>query len=233
MCWMKLLWINIVIMAAYVYTQPCQPGQERFGVSCYQLLAEKMTWDEGNQACYDMGGSMAVPDSPDEHQFIWNMSTTAGDGGDLWAGCNDKEEEGHWVQAGNGQDCGYLAWGEGQPSKSSQRCAQMDDKYAGGLLNDEQCHKDAGVTCEFSAVPSITCLREYADDHVAVRCLTSHFIEDLPAKIPLLLRSVSQGQPRRRSFVLRQENRGEKICHLSQVTTTDDVMDNCFYFYYD
>ena len=223
---MKLSWIAVLVAGACVYTQSCQPGQERFGDSCYQLLTGEWTWEEGSQTCSDMGGSMAVPDSAAEHQFLWNMFT-ATRSGDLWAGCNEKVEEGHWVQAGKGQDCGYLAWGEGQPSKSSQRCAQMDDKYAGGLLNDEQCHKDAGVTCEFSAVPSITCLREYADDHVAVRCLTSHFIEDFPAKIPLLQDLLSQRHPQWRSFDLRHENRGEKIC---QLTGTENLDHECLYF---
>ena len=98
-----------------------------------------------------------------------------------------------------------------------------------GRINDIACGNSFHVICEFPVMPNITCAWEYTGNHVTVRCLTSHFIEDLPAKIPFLQELLSQGRPRGRSFDLRHEDRGQKIC---QLTGPDDNPDeNCFYFY--
>ena len=220
-------------MAACVHAQPCQPGQKHFGNSCYKLLTEAMTWDEGNQACSDMGGILAVPDSSDEHWFIWNMHTTSGRGGSVWTGCNDKKEEGRWMQAGNGLECSYLEWAPNEPYISRvTNCVQMWHSM-GGLFDDAAYYWSVNVICEFPAMPNITCKREYTGSHFTVDCLTSHFIKDLPAKIPLIKDLVSQGQPQWRSLNLRHEHRGEKICHLNQVTEADEKVDqSCFYFYF-
>ena len=172
---------------------------------------------------------MAVPDSPDEHQFLWNMFTASGRGGNVWTGCNDKEVEGHWMQAGNGQECGYLGWAPGEPEVHEERnCVQMW-AIEGGLLDDTECYHNKPVICEFPAVPSITCLQEYTENHFAVRCLTSRFSKDLPARISLLHDLVSQSQPQWRSIDLRLGDSGRKIC---KITATDDNVDHaCVYFY--
>ena len=220
--------MTIAVAVACVQARPCQPGQERFGDSCYQLLTGTMTWDEGNRTCTDMGGSMAVPDSLDEHDFIWNMFTASGRSGNLWVGCS-LDEEGRYVNAENGHECNYFRWAPGQPSANGEDCQHLW-AGSGGLLDDTFCYLEVSIMCEFVGLPSISCLREYTGCQMAVHCLTSHSIQDLPAKVPFIMRSVFQGQPRSRSFILRHENQGELICHLSQ-TDNDQEHKSCFYFY--
>ncbi|XP_038066548.1 tyrosine-protein kinase receptor Tie-1-like [Patiria miniata] len=78
-------------MCACFHAEACQPGQQRFGGSCYQLLNKSMTWDQGDAACLEMGTALAVPEFMDEQKFIYKMY---GKSKDLWIGCNDKEQEG-------------------------------------------------------------------------------------------------------------------------------------------
>ena len=127
---MYLAWIVIVVNAAWVGAVSCPAGQKQLGDSCYRLLNETMTWEEANQVCSDMGGGLAVPDSPEEHQFIWEMFTGSLQEGNVWTGCTDKEEEGKYVHSG--QQCHYLAWAPEEPKDDGQQnCVILWRKYQG------------------------------------------------------------------------------------------------------
>ena len=174
-----LAWITVAIMAVYVHAQPCQLGQARFGDSCYQLLTWTMTWEEGNQTCSDMGGSMAVPDSADEHQFIWNMFAKVVSDRNVWIGCNDMKEEGVYLQPGEGGHlCGYVDWAPEEPlevNKHSEDCLEIWPSY-GGSINDAPCSAGRYVICEDPAMLSVlTCLKEFADGRFTAKCVANRF----------------------------------------------------------
>ena len=103
---MELVWQCLAFTVTFVQARECKLGRERFGNSCYQLLNGSMIWQEASQACSDtcLGGGLAVPDSLDEHLFIWNMFKETGQDWSLWTGCH--REGNKWVRDGKGgQEC--------------------------------------------------------------------------------------------------------------------------------
>ena len=166
---MNLVWFYITITVACARAQYCQPGQERFGVSCYEMLPERMTWKKAAEACSNMGASLAVPDSLDEHQFIWEMFMRNSTMGSVWIGCTDIEQEGVWMRAGGqGRRCTYFNWMPGAPSESygnRKDCLVMLRSY-GGLWNNIGCSHRRYAICEY-ATPEIYCLQADANGRFA------------------------------------------------------------------
>ena len=168
-CRMKLVCLYLMTMTACILASSCKLGQERCGGFCYQLLDQKMAWDEANTTCSDMGGGLVVPNSEDEHQFIWKMFERNIREGNVWIGCTDMEEEGKWIQAGGGgQECSYFNWAQGQPNQYNgweEDCVEMRNWYD-GLWNDSECFHMYFVICRFTAChpePDMFCL--LADDN--------------------------------------------------------------------
>ncbi|XP_038064640.1 perlucin-like protein [Patiria miniata] len=216
-CWMSV----VAIVRACVYAEACQPAQERFGGSCYQLLAEKMTWDQGDAACSEMGAGLAVPDSLEEHQFIWKMFTANVTLGELWIGCNDREEEGKWVKSGEGGECNFVNWAPGEPVVGD--CMQLW-RDRNGLMDDNACNNLIFVICERPvplAVPTMSCLQSYADARSPSHCLTGHVIKEFLAKGVIACGSACRGEPGCRSFNLRRGGPGEMICQLNSITRNE------------
>ena len=124
---MEPVWPCIAVMIACVHGLPCNLGQDRLGNSCYQLLRDRMNWQQASQTCSDtcLGGGLAVPDFLDEHLFIWNMFKETGQDGNLWIGCHRERDK--WVQDNRGgQECSYVKWARGEPlGGPGQNCLQM------------------------------------------------------------------------------------------------------------
>ena len=147
---MNLAWLVIIINTAWVGAMSCPAGQKQLGNSCYRLLNKTMTWEGATRACSDMGGGLAVPDSSEEHQFIWKMFTGSVQEGNVWTGCTDKEEEGKYVHSG--QQCHYLEWAPGEPyDGENQDCIVLWRKHQ-GLMDDDGCNLSCFVICESPAV---------------------------------------------------------------------------------
>ncbi|XP_038068731.1 perlucin-like [Patiria miniata] len=235
---MKLIRLSGFIICACFYAEACQPVQETFGGSCYQLLTETMTWDQGDAACSEMGAALAVPDSLEEHQFIWEMFTGIVTVGNLWIGCNDREEEGKWMQSGEGGECNFFNWAPGEPRGVYSDCIQLW-RLPNGLMDDKGCSYPRSVICESPvplAVPTMSCLQRYADVRSSSHCLTGHVIKEFSAKGVISCGSACRDEPRCRSFNLRRGGPGEMICQLNNITRNEaDVknirLDNgCKYF---
>ncbi|XP_038066624.1 hepatic lectin-like [Patiria miniata] len=107
-----------------------------------------MTWDEAQATCSGMSGSMAVPDSDEEHQLIWQMFKENSLKGSLWIGCRHDSMEGRYVQPGNGgKECVYTKWAPGEPTGINAFCVQLWDA-ADGSWDDTGCTWDHSVICE-------------------------------------------------------------------------------------
>ena len=241
---MKLVWLDIVMVTVCVHAGPCQPDEERFGNSCYRLQAGLMTWRDAAQSCRDMGGGLAVPDSPDEHQFLWKKFTETVTEGHVWIGCSDMEEEGKYVQPGEEErECTYFNWAPGEPNPAyrADGCIQLS-RASGGRWNDAWCGDLCSVICEWSIIPiitpSISCLEKYGDALAKDHCLTGHVIEELPAKGVVACATACREEPGCRSFNLRSGSRGDRICELNSITRdtahvkdiTHDITCNYFHF---
>ena len=223
---MELSCLFIVMFSVCVHAQPCLQGQQLFGSSCYQLLNGSMGWDEGVQACADMGGEMAVPDSPVEREFLWDMTSKVNS---VWIGCDDKETEGVYVQSSKGgKECSYLAWADGQPwtqTADLQDCVLLFSDQD-GLMADSSCRTHGLVICQLEV--NIRCLLESIGDHFKANCMTTYFIKGLKAKAKLPLNSMANVGQRIRSIHLRQGSGGEVICQLG---SNAEQPDPCHYFY--
>ena len=161
---MSLAWLVIIINAAWVGAMSSPACHDQLGDSRYQLLKETMTWKEATRACSLMGGDLAVPDSPGEHQFVWEMFTGSVQEGDVWTGCTEMEE-GEYVHSG--QQCHYLEWAPGEPNDAGQQdCVILWREYQ-GLMNDVRCIYPHFVICESPALlfefPVMFCMRANAE----------------------------------------------------------------------
>ncbi|XP_038055991.1 hepatic lectin-like [Patiria miniata] len=232
---MKLALLSIVAMLAGVQAEPCQPGQERFGGSCYQMTPGLLVWEKAQQTCSNLGGHLVVPDSLEENQFILEMfRRKVPDSENLWIGCSDGEEEGRWVQAGGGdQECTYLNWASGEPHpsyKDWEDCAGIWGGHAGSW-NDFPCTSSYYAMCESHAVPSMSCLLTYdARGFFTAHCLTDRIPKEATSSVAWAL--TCRDEPRCRSFSLRQASRGAFMsCQLDPATEMNTDK-SCLYYYF-
>ncbi|XP_038049698.1 CD209 antigen-like protein C [Patiria miniata] len=214
-------------------------SQERFGDSCYQLLTETFTWEEASQACANIDAGLVIPDSLQEHQFIWEMFTRkVTESGNLWIGCSDVKEEGRWVQAGDGDhECTYFNWAEGEPNptyKHWEECAGMWGGNRGGFWNDFPCTYSYNAMCESPAVPSMSCRLTYdARGFFTAHCLTDRILKDSSTS-SVAWALVCRDEPRCRSFSLRPASRGALMsCQLYPDTEMNtEYAKSCQYYYF-
>ncbi|XP_033635556.1 hepatic lectin-like [Asterias rubens] len=118
---------------------------------------ERMTFDNAVVTCTDLSSRVVVPSSFTEHQFIWDMVSEVPEG-TVHIGCTDREEEGKWVQPGDGgEECSFLHWSPGEPNTilPGEDCAFMDYRY-GGQWTDAYCYKLGYVVCQRPAVTPTT-----------------------------------------------------------------------------
>ena len=220
---MKLVLI-VAIMVVSAQADPCLPTEKRFGNSCYKLLTGEMTWDDASKICMDRGTVLMVPDSLDEHEFLWNMFKASSAVGDVWIGCNDKMKEGRYVREGEkGKECSYRNWAPGQPDNylGSQHCLQMWREYS-GRWDDDSCTKTKFAICERPFILPVTCLKEYTAGRFATRCSTDRLIGDLKTESVRAWALVCRDEARCRSFSLQQSTSRQAVCQVSGTPVADE-----------
>ncbi len=84
-------------------------GAAWFGGHAYQAYLGKVTWDEAEAYCEQMGGHLAVITSPAEQHFLTDGNTDF-----LWIG-GRRDAYGGWSWV-NGEPWGYTSWNEGEPN---------------------------------------------------------------------------------------------------------------------
>ncbi|XP_071807996.1 pulmonary surfactant-associated protein D-like [Asterias amurensis] len=144
---------------------------------------ERMTFDDAVITCTDMRSRVAVPTSLQEQIFIWEL-VNAVDSEAVYIGCTDKEEEGKWLQPGDGgEECSFFNWYPGEPNNAGgEDCAFMNPDF-NGRWSDNTCIWPKYVVCQRPAVaptdPQIRlhCLQADTNGHFASHCLTGHVIE--------------------------------------------------------
>ena len=236
---MGVTWLVIIATAfVCIHAEPCPPGEEIWGDSCYRLLPESLSWEAACQACSDSGAGLTVPKSLEEHQFVWDMLKRNGPGMEgLWIGCSDKEEEDKWMQC-NGQDpkCTYFNWAQGEPHPSlklTEDCLEM--RYErNGLWNDVPCNLNRRVICEHPAAPIMSCEQEYHEaGFFTAHCQIQDGITN-PATRSTAWGLACRDDPQCRSFNLRQAKPGamagqRNLCN-NGVGITQGKSRKCYYF---
>lgn len=69
-------------------------GVVKFGGHEYAYVIEAVTWHIAKRRCEEMGGHLAIINTPNEQGFIFNLCRTTGNG--AWVGATDEEAEGKW-----------------------------------------------------------------------------------------------------------------------------------------
>ena len=65
----------------------------KFGTHEYALIEEQATWHVAKRRCEEIGGHLAIIDSPQESQFLISLCGKHS----AWAGASDEETEGDWA----------------------------------------------------------------------------------------------------------------------------------------
>ncbi|XP_077991467.1 macrophage mannose receptor 1-like isoform X2 [Glandiceps talaboti] len=138
----------------------CPVGWVPFQSSCYWFSdGEFVTWSEASEACCQLGSVLAVPDSEEENDFLYQNAfprrfTDAPYYGYWWIGLSDSAVEGEWLRK-YGCHISYTKWGPGQPNNVGvENCAGFDmrrDKPP-GVWNDAPCGTLQPYICEINNV---------------------------------------------------------------------------------
>jgi cysteine-rich repeat protein len=112
--------------------------------SNYAFCADLHTAHEGRALCQGYSGTLVVPESASEDQ--WIRSTALGVAGQTyWIGIDDEQKDGSFVKP-DGSPVTFFAWAAGQPNGgNSQSCVIMNTASAG--WNDRACSEAHGVIC--------------------------------------------------------------------------------------
>ena len=85
--------LYFVALVSCVVALKYPPGYPNFGHSYYKKMKTLATWIGGSQMCADIKGTLAMPDSEAEREFL--QATCMPDmTANLWIGCSDIETEG-------------------------------------------------------------------------------------------------------------------------------------------
>ncbi|XP_071803954.1 perlucin-like protein [Asterias amurensis] len=183
----------------------CPFGWESWGGSCYKLLEETMTWQEGRLKCQEMGGEMVAPSSLEENNYL--LSKTIGNC--ILINCNDLEIEGQWVcTPDNG---GYMNWNAYEPNGGTrENCTVLVPSWS-GKWNDVLCSKICHVICKGEEVK----LKQW---RLLASCLIGHTLREIPTSNVRACATECHYDARCRSFNVHHFGSGERICQLNSRT---------------
>nr|XP_054765841.1 perlucin-like protein [Lytechinus pictus] len=154
----------------------CPAGWDQHLTRCYWFLdIKKISWEQANSDCHDIGGYLYVPSSDEEGIFVQDAlesrDSFASISEAVWIGCDDREKEGTYICHEEGGDTGYRHWAVNEPSDSWNLVWGEDciSAYTGRpnnsvvpLWNDKACN---GVSyhavCERSATNLYTIVRRF------------------------------------------------------------------------
>ena len=160
----------------------CPPDFVGFEGYCFQLVQERMTWDDAESACKSMGDgfNLASIHNDREAAFVTTMVVDIPDGNmtDPWIGLNDIADESFWMWSDRTL-YRYGHWAPGQPDgyngvgntiiiiliafKSTanfvqdQNCVKVDgykeSTTAVGYWDDDNCTATKSFICKVAASP--------------------------------------------------------------------------------
>lgn len=95
----------------------------------YNIKEENLeTWDECESFCEDMGGHLAVIETKEENDFLYQYIREKG----LvvaFFGYTDQYSEGNWEWI-TGENAGYTNWAKGQPNNGKNNKNKKEENYA-------------------------------------------------------------------------------------------------------
>ncbi len=133
---------NVTVLASTVV---------KYDRGAYYLIETPTTWKNANQFCKQMGGHLAVIDSPLDQARICSLLEHAA-ANDYWIGATDEAAEGEWLWI-TGEPMLYANWADGQPDNynSDNGGENYLQVYRNGTWNDSGKDTTIGFIIQFEA----------------------------------------------------------------------------------
>ena len=99
---------------------PC-PGST-FEDSCYEFIAERVSWSEARAACVTWGGQLVSVESLEEDSFLaeWpeQLGIPVGDGTGIWLGATDELQDNDFLWPDD-TPLTFMGWAPNQPDNGA------------------------------------------------------------------------------------------------------------------
>jgi len=112
----------------------------------YQLVEEKMSWEEALDYCQNISGYLASITSSEENDFIVN--TFSKNISSCWIGGNDILNEGVWEWCNN-DEWNFSNWSNGEPNNALGKEDFLMINLSTGQWNDERLYPPPSFLCEW------------------------------------------------------------------------------------
>lgn len=110
----------------------------------YQLIQHRMTWEQAQARCQELGGFLMIVDSQEKQDFAVKLAN----GQDTWIGLRRVPHGGRffWV---DGSEPGFAVWAPGEPNNHGGREHWTHIRRGDGLWNDHNETFEAQFICEW------------------------------------------------------------------------------------
>ena len=175
---------------------------------------------------------MAAPRSLEEMNSMADLVRQRHKNYRAWIACNDIEVEGNWQCDGQEGREPFLRWASGRPNnlRGDQDCGTMVSKFnynmddiACGSSHEAFCVRQAACFPRSIARPGRFCLS--TDTHgriLSSTCLLDHVIREFVTDRVTVCGATCIVEPGCRSFNIKENEEGMKICQLNNSTRSED-----------
>ena len=124
-------------------------GRATFQGHDYLMVKEKMTWENAEAFCEQLGGHLVTITTKEEYEFARKLQLS---NGHIWIGFTDKEKEGDWKWV-TGEAATFTNWYRGQPDNSVGGWGGAPQNYclmeSNGLWDDREASATYSFICEW------------------------------------------------------------------------------------
>lgn len=134
---------------------PCgaDEGWTAFQSSCYKYFTQELNWTEATTTCEELNATLAILNSVEEYEFLYNHGHVLPDNYRIWIGLvivgNPGSETWGWV---DGSVLTYDKWGPKQPTGGSECVIALNGNYFklqwSHEWNDRSCSRQHTFVCE-------------------------------------------------------------------------------------
>ncbi len=145
--------------------EPDEGPEVVFNGHRYQLIEEKLSWEEAQAKCEAMGGHLVTISSAEENQAVQSLASSGGQAY-VWLGCNDLVAEGTFLWV-TGESSAYSNWAPGQPDSWDGNQDYMIMVTADGTWDDNGA-SSLYYICEWEPIAGAEVTYDSGDNAVVI-----------------------------------------------------------------
>lgn len=129
--------VSLVSLASLLAATAQPPAQQPpkdatlYDGKLYQFIDAKVSWDEAEKKCVELGGILVSIKTKETHEFLLKLSK----GKCFWAGASDKLTEGVWLWR-DGTKVSYSDWAPNEPDDWKGKEDSMVINWPGSRFKD-------------------------------------------------------------------------------------------------